>query len=471
MKRLARVFALAVFLALPQPASAQMVNATQFTQFDRNDPLAVSNVSMGPATASSLRVCFAFRNLTSKDVTSAQFHFVIQDQFGADRLSANFIRNANGVFPSGSITSPPNVGPGFTDTNSGSQSCWTMPATLNDLNGLSNGSKIVVTVTGVAFADGSRWTRGATFPRAFNFDGTAFFFTPPQFSTSWTTEQDSAPVVVIAAGVRSLGGSDPKMEQCISFRTTTNKPATSIFFRYLFRDANNVPVPGQNWHWIATGTFTPPILIADKCWTGALAPAATIANMRSEVISVEEVTFADGSQWKRGMPYFKAFAANGSPYSGPQPVVASVVPGPGGSLTPAPSQTPSGFGGTIGPSGQQFGEIAWIVPTSAGQTTLVTGSAVDKPTLFEAQHGAMEACEANAVAQSQDKARCTLLIQGRGLNSATTRCAVLGLSGARYDVGLGRTLDDADLDLINKIRAAGGSIEGIRYTVKVCNTQ
>lgn len=475
MKQVFGAFLIAAYLLIPTVARAQMSDATRFTQLDRNDPLAVSNVSLGAdSAANTLRVCFAFRNLTSKDVTSAQFHFVIQDQFGTDHLSANFIRNANGAFPSGSVASPPNVtSPGFTDTNSGSQSCWTTNASSNELAGINNSGKILITVAGVAFGDGTRWARGGTFPRAFNSDGSVFVFVPQPFVTSWTTVPDSSPVVVTAAGVRSLGGGDPKMQQCISFRTSTNKVATSIFFRYVFSDANGIPVPGENWHWTATGTFTPPILIADKCWTAALPPVATIQRMRREVISVEDVTFADGTEWKRGTQYFKAFSADGTAFTGPQPVVAAVTqPAPGTAPgLPAPSQTPSGFGGVIGPSGQQFGEIAWIVPTSLAQTALVTGSAIDKPTLFEAQHAAMEACEASAVAQAQDKSRCTLLIQGRGLNSAATRCAVLGMSGARFDLGLGLTLDDADLDLINKIRASGGSIEGIRYTVKVCNTQ
>jgi hypothetical protein len=222
-----------------------MTDVSQFVVTDANDPLSIFNVSLGAAAQNALRVCFGFKNLSSKGVTSAEFHFAIKDQFGADRMTATLVRNANSAFGSGRVVDPPDPSAGgFSDTNDGSQSCWTFAAQNGNLQGLGNGSKMEILVQAVRFSDGTTWQHGATFARAFNHDGSAFEFVPEPFHTTWSTNADSAPVVVTGAAVR-ITIPDVRMEQRISFRNTANKTATGIEFAYFFSDASGTPLPNE----------------------------------------------------------------------------------------------------------------------------------------------------------------------------------------------------------------------------------
>jgi hypothetical protein len=197
-----------------------------------------------------------------------------------------------------------------------------------------------------------------------------------------------------------------------------------------------------------------------------------IRRMRRETIRVNIVSFSDGTQWRRGSDYFKAFSADGSPFSGQQPIVANLDNGnttqvqllqpvqPTQPVAPAANS----LGGVVGPSGQQFGEIAWI----KGSQTAV-GMATDKSSAFQAQFAATSACQAKAA--DQDKDKCELILKGLGLNSAATRCATMVFDGRAYAIGLGRSLDDSDIDAVNKLRSFGGSVEASRTLVKGCNSQ
>jgi hypothetical protein len=86
------------------------------------------------------------------------------------------------------------------------------------------------------------------------------------------------------------------------------------------------------------GKFTPPVAIDDHCWTGSLWPDHVVRLMAIETVRVKEVTFADGSTWKAGMSFVRAYGNGGTPL--PRPIVVeSVTPSP--SPTPLPSPSPS----------------------------------------------------------------------------------------------------------------------------------
>jgi hypothetical protein len=475
MKQAVGAVLMLALLIFPVAARSQaMTDVSQYVVTDANDPLSIFNVSLGAANQNALRVCFGFKNLTSKGVSSAEFHFAIKDQFGADRMTATLVRNANSAFSSGRVVDPPDPSAGgFSDTNDGSQSCWTFAAQNGNLQGLGNGSKMEILVQALRFSDGTTWQHGATFARAFNHDGSAFEFVPEPFHTTWSTNADAAPVVVLGAAVRSITIPDVRMEQCITFRNVTNKTATGIEFAYIFSDASGTPLPDAlNFRSTFSGTFSPPILIENKCWTAALPAVDNIRRMRRETIRVNIVSFSDGTQWRRGSDYFKAFSADGSPFSGSQPIVANLDNGnntPVQSFGPVqpvqpPAPVSNSLGGVVGPSGQQFGEIAWI----KGSQTAV-GMATDKASAFQAQFAATSACQAKAA--DQDKDKCELILKGLGLNSAATRCATMVFDGRAFAIGLGRSLDDSDIDAVNKLRSFGGSIEAARTLVKGCNSQ
>jgi hypothetical protein len=468
MKRTLVAWLVCAFIALPAGASAQQtMDATKALSTNVNDPLAITSLTLaGVPSRQAIRVCFAFMNLTALPVTSAKFHFAVVDQFGSQVLGADLVRNARSSFAPGQTVNPPDTSQaGFSDTNDGSQSCWLVPVTaegIRQLQTVSNGGKLAITVLALSFSGGQVWQQGETFARAFNHDGTAHLV---QFDTTWSTSADAAPVAITAAGIESTSGlgGGPRMQQCVSFRNITNKIATGVTLGYVFSDAAGTPLPNAlNWHNTFTGTFTPPILIENKCWTADLPAESVVHRMRHENVVVRGVTFADGSQWSQGTQYLKAFDNDGNHFSGPQPVVAAVAPA--GSSAAAPSNAaPSQYiGGSIGPSAQQFGEIAWV----KGSLTAF-GFAVDKATAFDAQYEAMSACRAHAGASSGS---CELLLNGRALNSPATRCVQLLVSGNVFAVGKGETQDAADLDAINSLRANGGSIDQAHSLVKACNS-
>lgn len=469
MRRALTAVLLVAFLASPRAVFAQrtiQIPSDRVTT-DSAAPVAVSDVTLGVDNSNShLRVCFAFRNLALSGVTSVEFHVGILDQFDNERISTTVIRNANSQFSSGRRVNPPDPSAsGYTDTNDGTQSCWLFSNTaeVNKLQGM-NDLKLLIKPTAVRFADGTTWRPGDTFTRAYNADGSAYVLQTEPFDTTWSTEPDTAPVAIVSAGIRSYASFDnqPKMEQCTTFRNITNKPATSIRIGYVFSDASGNPLPNnENWHDTFDGTYTPPILIENKCWTAPLPAKRIVRAMRSEVVRVTEVHFSDGSQWKRGDGWTKAYNGDGSPL--PSPLAMSGVappPGPNPSNPNSPSNA-GGLGGVIGPSGQLYGEVAWDMSFDGG-----FGIAVNQASEFDAQYQAMSECKSRAGANAGN---CTLIAKGQALNSPSTRCATLISDGHIYRLGVGATPDDADVNAITTLRAAGGSPDAAKTIAKGCN--
>lgn len=475
VKRALTTCLLLAFVATPTAVMAQQRHIpNNLLTTNAQDPLSISNVVLGAdVSRQSLRVCFSFINLTSKNVASARFHFALLDQFNQQLLSGNLTRNADSgsSFAPGQTVEPPDTtAAGYSDTNNGSQSCWlipvTNPAALQSANGQQI-SGLSINVLALSFADGSVWTPGQTFTRAFNRNGAAFVFTPEQFNTTWSTEPDTAPVAVTDASLESHSTSDNKgeMEQCVSFRNVTNKAASSITFSYVFNDGSGTPLPTSlNWHSTFKGKFTPPILIEDKCWTAALPAVATIRRMRHEIVRVRNVTFADGSQWAAGSQWVKGFNNDGTAFTGAQTLMAG-VPSPGVGTSPGmtPASPSDALAGTVGPTGQEFGEIAWVKGSGSA-----IGVSVDKPTVFDAQFDAMASCKAHAAGAAGS---CQLLLNGLALNSPETRCVVLLFDGKVFAVGRGGSQDAADIDGIARLTSSHGSVDAARALVKACNSQ
>jgi hypothetical protein len=435
---------------------------------DRQAPIAVSNVSISAGQDQRMRVCFSFTDLTTNPIKSAEFHVALLDQFGSERLAANVIRNANSQFASGRQMDPPDfTASGYTDTNDGSQSCWLVASAAEATNAIqgSNDIRVSVKVTAMQYADGTTWHPGDTFVRAFNADGSAFRFVPEAFDTTWSSEPDTAPVTILRAGLRSyaLADNQPMMEQCVTFRNIGSKVATSIKIDYVFSDGNGTALPvAMDWHNTFTGTYTPPVLIEDKCWHAKLPPVATVRRMRAEVVRVLHVVYSDGSQWTRGDGWTKAYSGDGNALPSPLAMTGVVNPTTPNANPSAPS-TATGLGGVIGPSGQQFGEIAWDKTMNGG-----FGVAVNQPTAFEAQFQAMAQCRTRAGANG---GACTLMVNGQGLNSSATRCATLVSDGHVYGLGLGATPDSADLNAITSLSSRNGSIDSAKTIAKGCNVQ
>ncbi|HTW84552.1 MAG TPA: hypothetical protein VMD91_10820 [Candidatus Sulfotelmatobacter sp.] len=495
MKRTLCAFTAALLAIFPAvqalPAGAASADITRFARQDHSDPLATSNIVLSSTNQSGVaRVCFSFRNLTTKNVTSAKFHFGLRDQFGGERLSLDLIRNANGSFSSGELVRAPDpTAPGYSDTNNGSQSCWTFAASSTIFDGLNDQSHFTIDVTAMSYADGTTWVRGATFPRAFAFDGTPFVQQLKPFNATFLRVPElRAPIFVYSAALRSeldfTDNQKPKMQTCFSFRNLADRPAATIQFRFDYLDGNQRTVQignGNFLQWTRTGTFTPPTPIENFCMTFPLPDDRTIGAIQFFTIAPKLVQFADGTTWTPGTLFTKRYAADGSPYSGPQPTQSDVA-----LVTNGPNPNPNPFGPTPFPQptgnnssggfvnfngGQPFGEIAW----AQGSKTIY-GTAVNKTSAQEAGASALAACYV-AVQQANDGHRtsdCTLMVNNNGLNSAATRCAELifdPTSGA-YQVGYGPDQGAAYLDAGNRIRNLGASLQNTVIIVdNVCNVR
>lgn len=325
-KRVLSALLSALFVLAPIGAAAQQQDASQYLRTNPRDPLRVFQLTIEPGNG-SIRVCFAFQNLTAQAVSSARFHFAIVDQFGTEALGRDFVRNTGSPWGAGQSVFPPDTtARGFADTNDGSQSCWVVTNNGQSLSGLSNNSRFAVTVTGLSYDNGSVWHTGQTFRRAYNADGSAYVYTPPQFDTQWSTVTDSAPVAITNAGVRAAvdRSNTATMQLCATFRTVTNKVASSVKINYAFSDASRNAV---NADWVrADGTFTPPILIENKCWAFGYPGEATVRRMKNVVVYVSEVHFTDGSSWTSGQQYVKAFDAGGSAVAGTPMITPAATP-------------------------------------------------------------------------------------------------------------------------------------------------
>ncbi|MGH7737061.1 MAG: hypothetical protein ACREMP_04240 [Candidatus Tyrphobacter sp.] len=315
-----------LFALLLQPATAFVARAEAVggnaLVVDRSDPLSISNVDLSEAQNGQIRLCFAYMNLTSRTVESAEFRFQIENQFGQVVYTTDVIDNSP-VGSGNTIQPPDRSDPNYRDVNDGSQSCWLLGINNNSFPGIGSGSKVALTVVALRYDDGSTWRPGQQFPRAFAYDGTAYVYTPISFNTSWTTDTGTAPVAVVLASVYSNGTSpsDAHANGCVSYRNLTNKTATRVKFAFTFTDATGRPSLGKyarTVYWTDTGTFSPPRrnwngLIDNHCWSDPLPASDVVRSMRSVFIQVEAVGFSDGSQWTRGQQWYQSFSADGAP--------------------------------------------------------------------------------------------------------------------------------------------------------------
>lgn len=473
---------LLLLTAFPLAASAQSVDLTP--RVNAQDPLGYPQASISATSNGRGRLCIGIINLTNRAVSSARIHFAIVDQFGSERVGLDFIRNFSPALGGGSRLSQPTPA-SVADTNDGSVSCWTFNVSNVDLNGVNSNGGVTLTTTALAFGDGQTWQRGTPIALEFNRDGTF-----PQFAYARVTEEpDRAPVRITSASVRNAAefGGGVRTRPCASFRNVSNKVAASVTFVFILAKSTG----GSQWlRYVENGTFTPPVLIEEKCGQFAFVGGDVTRQTNELLVRVTAVRFTDGTGWQRGQPYTKGFTGDGQPYSGTAPPFVADTrfvgagdpdyaqrianlgsvpfsgpppgPGPAPGTSPAPNPlTPGGIGGVIGPSGQLFGDIAWVPGMSA-----TVASATDKGSVIDAGVAAMEVCRARAGAQAPN---CQLLIKGAGLNSPASRCASLVFDGSIYRVGFAPTPGDAELNALTDLRNASGDVARHQYLATICN--
>ncbi len=305
--------------------------------------------------------CIDFRVLSRKPVSAVRFTLHFTDQFNNE----HFIDVANGRpwnlerrgnFFSGQVVNA-NHDPSKTYLNDQNESCWVVPAAFAD-TGFRNITKMSIVTTQVAFTDGTVWTKGQSFDQAFLPNGNAAR-TPINVSQRWATAS-RAPIELVRSGTGYDFGGNP--QQCVSFRNVSGEVATTVDFTIDYLDGSNNTVLRRDVSHV--GTFTPPVLIEDKCTTVNLGNAAQIGSMRVAEVHVSHVVFNDGTQWHEGDGFTRVYGNNGDRLGSPIFVAASSTINPNDQTT-QPSVLPDvqtfgpndGNGAPLAP-GQRFGAIA-----------------------------------------------------------------------------------------------------------------
>lgn len=461
---------------------------TQLTKSDRDAPLRVSKVTAAQLPQQdALRVCFAFQNLAVKGVSSARFHIAVLDQFNSEAIRKDVVFNSGSTLRSGGVSNPPDAtATNVADTNDGTISCYLLSkadATVSNFNGVQP-SAFQITVRNVRFDDGSTWATGQTFPRAYNADGTRF---APAFPTTWSTNpENTAPFMVIGAGIHATTFGDPMREQCVTFRNLSDKVASFVKFSFTFTDENGSPLPDRAFTNHVDGTFTPPVLVENKCTTNTLPPLDQIRRMRFEKISVAEVHYIDGTVWTPGQPFTKRFnAVDGTPYTGSQPFqvptpipaptaaptsapTAPPTPAPTAAPTAAPTPAPTPTGGTVidvPTGGGTYGEIAWVPGTFN-----IHGAVADQSSYDDARFGALDKCRA-AAGSRKESCKAVIGTKNPALKAGSARCAAFAFDGSKAALGYGTTRDEAMKNAIDTLEGEGGSLSNNHWIERICNSQ
>jgi len=341
------------------------------------------------APGSNFIQCIDFRVLSRKAVSAVRFTIHFRDTFNNEHFidvsnNASWNLDRKGSFGSGQVVRA-NYDPNVTYINDGNQSCWVVPATFSD-TGRNNVTKMSIETTQVAFTDGTVWRVGQSFDQAFQPNGTTERI-PLNVSQRWLS-QGHAPVELTASGTGYDFGGDP--QQCVSFRNVSQQVVSSVDFDVAYVDsAGNRLVQRSVGH---VGTFTPPVLIEDKCRNVNLGNADTMRRIARAEIMVRHVAFNDGTQWNGGEAFTRVYGNNGDRLASPLFVAASNAPVPlapnglpftGG--TPPPVQVFGPGGNPVAP-GQRYGAIA------VDRTATFAAVATDRDSPGNAAADAVDKC-------------------------------------------------------------------------------
>lgn len=214
-----------------------------------------------------------------------------------------------------------------------------------------------------------------------------------------------------------------KWKQCIWFRNVSTKVATDVRFYGSVLDHKGAVEEELSFH--DPGTFTPPVKIDEHCWQNTL--WTQVKRLTREDLHVSAVTFDDGTVWKPGMEFVRAYSNTGERLA--EPVTQS-----GGSTGESPSPAPAASGGAM-----LYGAIFYAPVTYAA------ASATDRQTAEAARADALAACNA----QAGGAATCRL-----GVEFSTVRCGAVGVLNGKVEYGVGADERDARAMVIGKIPGA-----------------
>jgi len=190
------------------------------------------------------------------------------------------------------------------------------PSTLSTDWGFMNGGRITGTISSdlrhITWSNGTYWSRASAVPY------TAVATPAPTPKPTPSPEplrvsvrvrnNDASPIYVYRASLTN-GYQAFTYSQCVSFRNVSTRVVAAVDFAFVVTNRNGGDE--ANYGWVDKGTFTPPINIDDHCFGGRLWAPHVVRRMTEESVRVTQVTFADGTSWKPGMPFLRGYSTAG----------------------------------------------------------------------------------------------------------------------------------------------------------------
>jgi hypothetical protein len=196
------------------------------------------------------------------------------------------------------------------------QGTFTSPSTLTTNWGMSVGT-ITGTISGdlrrINWSNGTFWSRplapvpsqpvSSPVPTPSPTPGPE----PLRVSILPIAHNHASPIYIFGASLKNGYGFN--FSQCVSFRNVATKEVTEVDFSFVV--TNRTGETEADFGWTDKGTFTAPISIENHCFSGRLWERHVVRRMTNEKIHVTQVVFADGTVWKAGAPFLRAYTASG----------------------------------------------------------------------------------------------------------------------------------------------------------------
>ncbi len=160
--RIVSVLVSAALVALPTAASAEFIRNFPTTNLSSGSPIVVTETSIFvPDTGNRDRLCVSFRDVSNKPASSARITFKVDDLLGQPVRES--VLNRNGSFAPGVLIE------GKMSVLGGNSDSYDNCVNITDPS--VKASRLTVDVTSVTFMDGTTWTKGQSFVRAYDQGG------------------------------------------------------------------------------------------------------------------------------------------------------------------------------------------------------------------------------------------------------------------------------------------------------------
>jgi hypothetical protein len=282
----------------------------------------------------------------------------------------------------------------------------------------------------------------------------------------WRNLSGNSPILLTRTS--TFFNNDGTIRLCVNFRNVSNKAASRVRVSFQFDDSFDRPMRDAVLE--RSGSFGPGILIegkmdilggnSDSFNNCVDKVAGTTTKPTIEKIDVTDVIFEDGTHWKKGDPFVRAFD-NGGNHIAATPVGAPTPAGttPAGTAPAVSIGGATAVGGSVGPTGGAFGTIAWI----PGSRTAY-GVSTDAASQSDADFAAMTVCTQLA----KGTPGCKPVVR---LYGADNKCGAIATDEAKFSTGRGPNMSATIQSVLQALAAAGGTIAGNSVIASACNTR